>query len=63
MAYFAVYCIETGVVLNVVECPVFLKQRIHLDPGQDVLQIEDQIEQQRYLVKNQQLVENQYYLN
>lgn len=62
MAYFAVYCIETGVILNVVECPEFLKQRIHLDPGQDVLQI-DQIEQQRYLVKNQQLVENQYYLN
>lgn len=63
MAYFAVYCIKTGVVLNVVECPEFLKQRIYLDPGQDVLQIEDQIEQQRYLVKNQQLVENQYYLN
>ncbi|MFW2082979.1 hypothetical protein ACNPQK_18660 [Acinetobacter guillouiae] len=63
MAYFVVYDLETGVIKNAVECPEFLKQRIHLDPGQDVLQIEGQIEQPRYLVKNQQLVENQYYLN
>ncbi|MFW1746360.1 hypothetical protein ACG9XW_09075 [Acinetobacter guillouiae] len=58
MAYFAVYCIETGVVLNVVECPEFLKQRIHLDPGQDVLQIEGQIVQANYIVINQKLVES-----
>ncbi|MFW1755988.1 hypothetical protein [Acinetobacter guillouiae] len=58
MAYFAVYCIETGVILNVVECPEFLKQRIHLDPGQDVLQIEGQIVQANYIVINQKLVES-----
>lgn len=58
MAYFAVYCIETGVVLNVVECPEFLKQRIHLDPGQDVLKIEGQIVQANYIVINQKLVES-----
>ncbi|WEE41535.1 hypothetical protein [Acinetobacter sp. TAC-1] len=58
MAYFAVYCIETGVIQNVVECPEFLKQRIHLDLGQDVLKIEGQIVQANYIVINQKLVES-----
>lgn len=58
MAYFAVYCIETGVVLNVVECPEFLESTIHVDFGQDVLKIEGQIVQANYLVINQKLVES-----
>ncbi|WP_171407408.1 hypothetical protein [Acinetobacter sp. 2JN-4] len=58
MAYFAVYESETGVIQNIVECPEFLQDRIHLDQGQDVLKIEGQIVQANYLVKNNELIQS-----
>ncbi|WP_171487950.1 hypothetical protein [Acinetobacter colistiniresistens] len=58
MAYFAVYEQESGVIQNIVECPEFLADRIHLDQDQAVLQIEGQIVQANYLVKNNELIES-----
>ncbi len=58
MAYFAVYEQESGAIQNIVECPEFLANRIHLDQGQAVLQIEGQIVQANYLVKNNELIES-----
>lgn len=57
MAYFAVYDMETGVIQNVVECPLFLEDKIHVDQGQGVLKIEEQIVQANYFVINKELVE------
>jgi hypothetical protein len=55
MAYFAVFDIETGRIENLVECPEFLANSIHLDENQDMIQVESQVSATQYHVVNREL--------
>ncbi|AWL19438.1 hypothetical protein DIW83_10580 [Acinetobacter nosocomialis] len=56
MAYFAVYEVETGEIQNLIECPEFLVETIHLGNGQQFLQVDHQVSANKYLIKNDELV-------
>ncbi|MFH3652808.1 hypothetical protein [Acinetobacter nosocomialis] len=56
MAYFAVYEVGTGEIQNLIECPVFLVETIHLEEGQQFLKVDHQVSPNKYLVKNDELV-------
>ncbi|MFX7533977.1 hypothetical protein ABTJ29_04060 [Acinetobacter baumannii] len=56
MAYFAVYEVETGEIQNLIECPGFLAETIHLEEGQQFLEVDHQVSANKYLVKNDELV-------
>lgn len=55
MAYYAVYNVETGEIENMVECPEFLKETIHVDEDQSILEVDSMIQAASYIVKNQKL--------
>ncbi|MCK4095389.1 hypothetical protein [Acinetobacter radioresistens] len=55
MAYYAVYNVETGEIENMVECPEFLKETIHVDEAQSILEVDTMIQAASYIVKNQKL--------
>ncbi|EHU2649446.1 hypothetical protein [Acinetobacter baumannii] len=56
MAYFAVYEVESGEIQNLIECPEFLVKTIHLEDGQQYLEVDHQVSAKKYLVKNDELV-------
>ncbi|OYM94215.1 hypothetical protein [Acinetobacter baumannii] len=56
MAYFAVYEVETGEIQNLIDCPEFLAETIHLEDGQQFLEVDHQVSANKYLVKNDELV-------
>lgn len=56
MAYFAVYEVETGEIQNLIECPEFLVESIHLDEGQQFLEVDHQVSANKYLIKDDELV-------
>ncbi|HDL2224907.1 hypothetical protein [Acinetobacter baumannii] len=56
MAYFAVYEVETGEIQNLIECPQFLVETIHLDEGQQFLEVDHQVSAKKYVIKNNVLV-------
>ncbi|EXH15152.1 hypothetical protein K5F35_05620 [Acinetobacter baumannii] len=56
MAYFAVYEVGTGEIQNLIECPVFLVETIHLEEGQQFLKVDHQVSPNKYLIKNDELV-------
>ena len=55
MAYFAVFDVATGRIENIVECPEFLVNNIHLETTQDVIQVESQVSATQYHVIHRQL--------
>ncbi|HHO3503429.1 TPA: hypothetical protein ACRRG1_003800 [Acinetobacter baumannii] len=56
MAYFAVYEVETGEIQNLIECPEFLVETIHLEEGQQFLEVSHQVSAKKYVIKNDELV-------
>ncbi|HFG2494538.1 TPA: hypothetical protein ACNH5N_003071 [Acinetobacter baumannii] len=56
MAYFAVYEVESGEIQNLIECPEFLVETIHLDEGQQFLEVDHQVSTKKYVIKNNVLV-------
>ena len=56
MAYYAVYDKKSGEIENVVECPEFLSDTIHVDGNQSYLQVESQVSPQEYLIFKESLV-------
>lgn len=57
MSYFAVYEESSGEIKNVVECPDFLADTIHLDAGQSFIKVEEQVSPRKYLVSDGILIQ------
>lgn len=56
MAYFAVYEVKTGEIQNLIDCPEFLVETIHLENGQQFLEVDHQVSANKYVVINDELV-------
>ena len=56
MAYYAVYDKLSGEIENIVECPEFWSDTIHLYGNQSYLQVESQVSPQEYLIFKDSLV-------
>ena len=56
MAYFAIFDTKTGQIENIVDCPNFLKDSIHLECNQEFIEIESQISASKYIVVKSELV-------
>ena len=56
MSYFAVYDESSGEIQNVVECPDFLADTIHLDSGQSYIKVDQQVSPRKYLVLDRTLI-------
>lgn len=52
MAYYVVYDKLTGEIENIVECPEFLVDTIHLDADQSFIKVEEQVSPQKYIVSD-----------
>lgn len=59
MSYFAVYDESSGEIQNVVECPDFLADSIHLDSGQSCIKVDQQVSPRKYLVSDGILIQKE----
>lgn len=57
MAYYAVYDKLSGEIENMVECPEFLADTIHLDTNQSFIEVGEQVSPQEYLVSDGILIQ------
>lgn len=55
MAYYVIYDIETGLIENVVECPEFLAETIHLEDSQEYIQVDSQVSPAQFHVRDGEL--------
>ncbi|WP_244782452.1 hypothetical protein [Acinetobacter sp. F-1] len=55
MAYYAVYDKSSGEIENVVECPEFLAETIHLEDSQEYIQVDSQVSPAQFHVRDGEL--------